>query len=127
MLSYLAFQIKSGDIFFFLKRTAMQGQFLLNKCQDMEKKKLFSVLVGSVMKRDNLKLQPCKELYWPVTIMSRSHRQTNSGICSPSQLSYNFEITKYEIPTLVIWTVRNRQSKLPYLLLLQFSYYKLLN
>lgn len=72
----------------------MQGQFLLNKLQGMEKKKPFSELAVSVMKRDNLKLQPSKELYWPVTIMSRFHRQTNSGICSPRQLPYNFEIRK---------------------------------
>lgn len=79
---------------FFLKRIAMQGQFLLNKLQGMEKKKPFSALAGSVMKRDNLKLQPCKELYWPATIMSRSQRQKNSVICSPRELPSNFEIRK---------------------------------
>lgn len=101
MLSYSAFQIKSGDTFGFFphERTAMQGQFLLNKLQGMEKKKPFSVLTGSMTKRDNLKLQASEELYWPVTSMSRSHTQTNSAICSPRQLPYNFEIRNNKFHT----------------------------
>lgn len=50
MLSYPAFHIKSGAPFF-LKRTAMQGQVLLNKLQGTEKNEPFSARAGSVYEK----------------------------------------------------------------------------
>lgn len=76
----------------------MQGQFLLNKLQGMEKKKPFSVLAGSVMKRNNLNLQPSEELYWPVIIMSRSQRQTQVCVVQDSyHLALKLENKKFPL------------------------------
>lgn len=90
----------------------MHGQFLLDKLQDMEKKKPFSVLAGSVMKRDNLKLQPCKELYWPVTIMSRSHRQTNLVFVVQDSYHITLKLQNNKFPHLSYGQFSTKQTSL---------------